>query len=135
MPTSAEVQAQISKPQITRLKALGSGVRVQLVLGDRVLIKTIVPFTDMDRVEKAGILYIPEEVKQQLTPLPSTGLVVQIGEGVSAESAALLQGAAVMFSKFAGTDFIVDEEDYKLLDTAEVMCILAFDEPVVPVTG
>lgn len=133
MQTSVDVQAAIGKPQLLRLKALGSGVRVSHVLGNRVLIRTIIPNTELDRVEKEGKLIIPQSIKDANTPLPSTGIVVQVGEGVSAESAALLTGAAVMFSKFAGTDFVVDEEDFKILDVPEVMAVLEFDDPVVPV--
>lgn len=134
MPTSAEVQKAIGKPQIARLKALGSGAHVQVVLGNRVLIKTITPWTEGDRVEKEGLLYLPEDVKKANTPLPSTGIVVQVGRGVSPEDAELLEGAAVMFSKFAGSDFIVSEEEYKILEVPEVMCVISFDDPVVPVT-
>lgn len=135
MQTSQDVQERIGKPQLLRLKALGSGVRVERVLGNRVLIKAITPFTDLDRVEKEGKLYIPKAVKDANTPLPSTGLVIEVGLGVSADQAELLRGAAVMFSKFAGSDFVVDEEDFKILDVPEILCILAFDEPVVPITS
>jgi co-chaperonin GroES (HSP10) len=133
MPTSKEVKEAIGKPQLMRLKALGDRVRIGTVMGNRILIKVIKPWTDMDRLEKAGTLVIPETVKERNQPLPSTGMVVEIGREVSDEDAQLLTGAAVMFSKFAGHDFIVMEEDFKLLAVEEVLCTLEYVEPVVPV--
>lgn len=133
MPTSKEVQESIPSPQSLRLKALGDKVRVGVVMGNRILVKAIEPYTDMDRVEKAGLLYIPDSVKTSNKPLPSTGMVVEIGREVSDDDARILTGAAILFSKFAGHDFIVQEEDFKLIDVNEVLCTLEYDEPVVPV--
>lgn len=135
MPTSKEVQAAMSKPQILRLKQLGKGMKVGHVLGARVLIKTVIPWTQMDEVEKEGILVVPKSVRDDNTPLPSTGFVIEIGRDVEDEMARILEGAAVMFSKFAGADFVIDEEDFKILDVAEIMCTIEFAEssPIAPI--
>lgn len=133
MPTSAEVQKAISKPQLSRLKSLGEGLEVGAVMGNRVLIKKIQPFTDLDRVEKEGRLYIPPGVKKDNTPLPSTGIVIGIGRDVSAEDSKLLDDAAVLFSKFAGHDFVVEGEDLMILDVSEVLCTIILKDKIVPV--
>lgn len=134
------LQEVLGPPQIAKLKALGKGILIGKVLGMRVLVKTISPFTKMDEVEKQGLLYIPESVKQQNEPLPSTGIVLQVGEEVKqspAYSAVLTEGTAVMFSKFAGTSFVVEEETgFRVLDVSEIMCTLEIDEGVLaPVAG
>lgn len=135
MPTSAEVRSAMGKPELAKLKALGEHCKIERVLGNRVLIATVTPFTDMDRVQKEGTLYIPDTIKKENTPLPSTGFIVQVGDGVSPEDREkLVEGTAVMFSKFAGSDWIVETEAYKILDIQEIMAIITFAEPVVPVT-
>lgn len=127
-------------PQAARLKALGKGISVEHVLGNRVLVSTVIPYTDMDRLEEKGLLYIPETVKDKNTPLPSTGKVVALGEGVSKEDAALLtQGilpdgslsyVGVLFSKFAGQDFMIQEESFKIIAVEEILCTLRFEDGV-----
>lgn len=136
MPTtSKDVRDAMSKPQITRLKQLGKGMKVGIVWGNRVLVKTVIPFTKADELEKSGLLYMPEDVKNANTPLPSTGFIIEIGREVEDDVAQLLEGRAILFSKFAGADFVIDEEDFKILDIAEILCTIDFDEdsPVVPV--
>ena len=65
------------------------------------------------------------------TPLPSTGIVMAIGDGVPADH--LIQpGRMVMFSKHSGTDFVFRDDKsahdqtkkWRILDLAEIMCTL-----------
>lgn len=124
-----QLKAAIGKPQVEKLKAVGKGVRIGLVLGDRVLVKPIIPYTEMDEVEKKGLLYMPEQVKKDNTPLPSMGIVVQCGEGMFEHDAVnLALGTGVLFSKFGGTDFVIDTVDYKILDTAAIMATFVVEE-------
>lgn len=136
MPTVDELRKAVNRPQISRLKQLGHGLRVYKVLGRRVLIRTVKPYTQMDEVEKKGLLYVPEEVKEKNTPLPSTGIVIQVGEDATDLERANLTEAMVMFSKHAGSDLVVNEEDFRILDIDEVMCIfeLDADTPIAQVT-
>jgi len=108
------------KPNLLRLKQIGAGIKVGKVLGSRVLVKTVVPRTDLDRVEEEGLLFVPKHVKTENTPLPTTGIVIQVGPGVSV----VTEGDMVMFPKFAGCDFKIENEDFRVVEEAEVMCTL-----------
>ena len=134
---SQEHKQLITKPQVERLKALGSGLKVGRVLGDRVLVKTVAAWTDMDRVEKEGLLEIPKAVRDANTPKESSGVVIGVGSQLSQE---LAIGDMVMFSMHAGSEFSVGgEEGFRILDSKEILCTLEQDgeEPVelIPVRG
>lgn len=116
----------VAKPQVAKLKMLGEGLKVGVVLGRRVLVKPVIPFTDADRVEKEGRLIIPEQVKKDNTPLPSTGVIVQLGTQVKEEE--LQEGTGVCFSKFGGTQFVFDKEDYLILNVDEIMCTFMLEQ-------
>lgn len=123
--TSEDIKKSIGKPALLKLKEVAKGIKVGLVFGNRVLVRTVVPFTDMDRVEKESILFIPETVKDANTPMPSTGIVVQLGLGVSEyDQAKLPVGTAIMFSRYAGSVAMVDEEDFRILFVEEILCTL-----------
>lgn len=93
------------------------------------------------------MLYIPETVKAANTPLPSTGIVVKMGEDLIKDLSCdacngyakdhtcgtIQEGSMVMFSRFAGTDFMVEEEQFRILDEKEIMCTLCGVDEVVPV--
>lgn len=111
----------LTKPQVQRLKQLTDGLEVGQVMGDRVLVKLVTPFTEMDRVEKEGILYVPESAREENTPLPTTGIIVAIGRGVVDP---LYEGDMVMFSKYAGSDVYFNEEAFRIMETREVLCTL-----------
>ncbi len=119
---SSDLKKAIGKPSLLKLKEVGKGIRVGKVLGERVLIRTITPFTEMDRVEEKSLLYIPETVREANTPRPSTGIVVQVGSEV--DSLDIQPGTAVMFSRYAGSDVTVDEEEFRILELREIMCTL-----------
>jgi chaperonin GroES len=121
----------LGRPQVQRLKDLGMGLKVSRVLGDRVLVKPVTPWTEMDEVEKKGLLYVPEKVKDQNTPMPTTGVVVMVGPEVpnalnhmEDSDLWLNEGDMVMFSRYAGMDIVVDQGDFKLLKYNEIACVL-----------
>lgn len=127
--TTKEQRAALTKPQMARLKEVGRGVKMGLVLGDRVLVQPIKPFTKADEVEKKGLLFIPETTKEANTPLPSTGIVMQNGEGTSSEwRLDVPVGTAVMFSKYGGTVFIIEQLEYRMFDTKDIMCTLEVED-------
>jgi len=127
-----DLKAAIGKPQVQKLKALGKGIRVSRVLGRRVLVKTVIPYTEADEVEKKGLLVVPEWVKKENTPLPSTGIVVTLGDECTEQDRnALCEGAMVLFSKYAGSDVIVEEENFRVLEVPEIMAVLEDVEKVI----
>lgn len=79
-------------------------------------------------------------MKDANQPLPSTGVIVKLGEGFTDapdpfESCQLSEGDMLMFSRFAGTDFRVDEQNFRILEENEVMCTLVdVDQVVTPIT-
>lgn len=130
----SEAKAAISKPQVNRLKDLGMGWKMGRVFGTRVLIQPIEAFTEMDRVKKAGLLVIPETVEQANKPKPCTGIVLQLGDELLKQSAYNLEfaqeqptlkiGDGVMYSKYSGTEFFIEQVEYRMLEFKEIMCTL-----------
>lgn len=119
------MKVTLPKAQILRLKALGSGLKIGTVLGNRVIVKPIKPYTDLDRVEKEGKLIIPEKVREDNTPLASSGIVIALGNGVEGFNRCLLaEGTMVMFNKFSGSEFTVDEVDIRVLDVDQILAVL-----------
>lgn len=100
------------------------------MLGDRVLVKLVTPFTEMDRVEKEGILFVPETAREENTPLPTTGIVVGVGQRDDPDRPIpLVEGDMIMFSKYAGTDVYFNEEAFRIMETREILCTLEATEP------
>jgi len=139
-----DLAAAIGKPQIARLKQIGSGIRVGQVLGARVLVKTVTARTDLDRVEEQGLIKIPIWVKKENTPLPTTGIVLLVGPEVACRQCGrpsfdhkqdwggdcesydpfVHEGDMVMYPKFSGSDFQIEEEDLRIMEAAEILCTL-----------
>lgn len=115
-----EMREAVGKPQALRLKALNRNMTVRRVLGTNVLVRTVKPWTQLDEVERKGLVYIPEAVKKANEPAPTTGVVMGLGEALNGE---LKEGDMVMFSKYAGVDFHMQEDDYRLLPLENIMCV------------
>lgn len=125
-----EAKKVLTKPQIQRLKQMTSGLEVGKVLGERVLVKLVEPYTEMDRLEKEGILVIPETNRESNTPLPTTGIVVAVGRGGEpGHLLELAEGDMILFSKYAGTDIYLNEEAFRIMDVREVLCTLVETKP------
>lgn len=103
------------------------------MLGPRVLVQTVIPYTEMDEVEKKGLLYIPETVRDQNTPMPTTGIVVQVGQLPGSLAEVVRAGTMVMFPKFSGSDVVIEEKDYRIVDAADILCTLEGVNEIVPV--
>ena len=115
------------------------------VLGSRVLIKTVAPRTEMDRVEQQGLVFIPKWVKKENSPMPTTGIVLAVGSDVqcaicgegglsgnhrddlaycASYTPIINEGDMVMFPKFSGSDFQIENEDLRIVDSKEILCTL-----------
>lgn len=121
------------------------------MLGARVLAIAVEPETEMDDVERRGLLVIPKDVKKDNTPRPTTGIVVAVGPAIpcymcgrtkwehddrgwvccAAYDPTLREGDMIMFPKFAGNEHIISEESMRIMDEKEVMCTLVDTEEVV----
>lgn len=141
MSSVADLKAA-HNPKIHRFKELGTGLKVGRVIGDRVLVKTIIDETKLDEVEKKGLLYIPEGKKAEYTPLPSKGVVIAVGDGVpyvfwiwyvfyfllfwlnSDVHRVLKEGDMILFGKYTGTDFRCEEQDFRIIPREETLCTL-----------
>ena len=80
-------------------------------LGERVVLKPL----ERDEVSKGGII-LPDTAKEK----PQEGEVVEVGPGRVAEDGSrvameLKKGDRVIYSKFAGTEYKDDDEDYLIL--------------------
>lgn len=105
---------------------------VKAVLGRRVLIHPVKPHTYMDELEKKGLLYAPERDKEKLTPPPSTGIVLMLGEGFNTMepeipgtlTELLKPGSIILFNKFALSSVSVSGQELGILDVTDVMAVL-----------
>lgn len=124
-----DVRRILPRPELMKLQQITSGLQISKVRGENVLIEPIVPRTDLDRLQREGLIAIPEGIKKEHTPRPSTGIVLAVGDfvnvGLMDDSNNWLEpGMLIMFSKYAGLDFLVDEKAYKVLNEKEVCCVL-----------
>jgi co-chaperonin GroES (HSP10) len=108
----------MQKKDALKLRMVGKGLRVKAVHGNRVLVKLVTPYTELDDYAKTLVVVNKEEH----TPLPSSGIIIQVGDGV--EGTTYQPGDMVMFSKYAGADFRIEEEDLKVLFANEIICTL-----------
>jgi co-chaperonin GroES (HSP10) len=128
MPDQTDVLRQL-KTKLHNLKELGKGVRVSRVRGPRVLVKTVIPHTELDEYKSKGLV-IPEAHEKEYIPLPTTGIVLGFGPDVSD----LKEGDMVMFAKLSGMDFTINEQDLRLIHEKEIMAVLEdTDGSVMPV--
>ncbi len=86
-------------------------------LGERVVLKPL----ERDEVSKGGII-LPDTAKEK----PQEGEVVEVGPGRVAEDGSrvameLKKGDRVIYSKFAGTEYKDDDEDYLILRESDIL--------------
>lgn len=82
-------------------------------VGERVVVKPI------EAVEKtpSGI-YIPETAKEK----PSEGEVIAIGK---LEDVEIKVGDKILYSKYAGTKYEIDGEEYLILEKNDILAVLS----------
>jgi chaperonin GroES len=90
-------------------------------LGDRAVVKP------MEREEKtAGGIILPDTVSKER---PQQGTVLAIGEGRRDESGKLIPmsinvGDTVLFAKYSGTEFKLDEVEYLIIAEKDILGII-----------
>lgn len=90
-------------------------------LGDRVVVKPI----QRDEVTKSGIV-LPDTAKEK----PQRGEVVAVGKGRINDSGDRLPmdvsaGDQVLFAKYAGTEFKLEDDDYLILSEKDILAIVS----------
>ena len=86
-------------------------------LGERVVLKPL----ERDEVSKGGII-LPDTAKEK----PQEGEVVEVGPGRVGEDGnriamELKKGDRVIYSKFAGTEYKDEDEDYLILRESDIL--------------
>jgi chaperonin GroES len=89
-------------------------------LGGRVVVKPAAK----EEITKSGIV-IPDTAKEK----PQEGIVIAIGSGTlleNGERAALevKVGDRVLFSKYGGTEFKFDDEEYLVLKESDILAVI-----------
>ncbi len=89
-------------------------------LGDRVVIKP----TPREEMTKSGIV-LPDTAKEK----PQEGKVLAVGPGDRDEDGKripveLKEGDKVLFQKYAGTEFKLDDEELLILSEKDVLAVL-----------
>ena len=89
-------------------------------LGDRLVVKP----TPREEMTKSGIV-LPDTAKER----PQEGTVLSVGPGRTLddgklEPMELSKGQKVLFQKYAGTEFKLDEEDLLILSQKDVLAVI-----------
>ena len=89
-------------------------------LHDRVLVKPM----QEEEVKKGGII-IPDTAKER----PQQGEVVEVGEGRVSDDGKVIplkvkKGDKILFSKYAGTEIEIDNEEYLIMRESDILAIV-----------
>jgi chaperonin GroES len=89
-------------------------------LGDRVVIKP----TPREEMTKSGIV-LPDTAKEK----PQEGTILSVGPGRilddgSREQMDVKKGQKVLYAKYAGTEFKVDEEDLLIVSQKDILAVV-----------
>ena len=89
-------------------------------LGDRVVVKP----TPRDEMTKSGIV-LPDTAKEK----PQEGTILAVGPGRilddgKRESIDVKKGDKVLYAKYAGTEFKVDEEELLIVSQKDILAVV-----------
>jgi chaperonin GroES len=89
-------------------------------LGDRVVIKPL----GREEMTKSGIV-LPDTAKEK----PQRGTIIAVGEGRRDDDGKRIPldvqvGEQVLFAKYAGTEFKLDDEDLLILSEKDILAIV-----------
>ena len=89
-------------------------------LQDRIIVKRV-----EEETKTAGGIFIPETAKEK----PQRGKVVAAGNGKKTEDGKVLPidvkaGDKVLFAKYSGTEFKVDEVEYLILSEKDILGVI-----------
>ncbi len=99
----------------------GTGTAAKLVpLGDRVVVKP----SDREETTKSGIV-IPDTAKEK----PQRGTVIAVGQGRRDDDGDRIPldvtvGQEVLFAKYGGTEFKLEDEEYLILAERDILAIV-----------
>jgi chaperonin GroES len=99
----------------------GTAVAVNLrPLGDRVVVRP----SDREETTKSGIV-LPDTAKEK----PQRGAIIAAGEGRRDDDGNRIPmdvqvGDEVLFAKYAGTEFKLDDEEYLILSEKDILAIV-----------
>jgi chaperonin GroES len=90
-------------------------------LGDRILVRP----KEKDEMTKGGIV-IPDTVKEK----PQEGEVIAVGTGRVLDNGTRLSievkvGQSVLYSKYAGTEFKLDDDEYLIFHEQDVLGVVS----------
>ena len=85
-------------------------------LGDRVVLKPLVA----EETTKSGIV-LPGTEKEK----PQQAEVVAVGPGTEKVKMEVKEGDKVIYSKYAGTDVKIDDEEYIIVKQSDILAVIA----------
>jgi len=90
-------------------------------LGDRIVVKP----AEREEMTRSGIV-LPDTAKEK----PQQGTIIAVGPGKVLENGErqameLSEGQTILFAKYAGTEFSLDDEDVLILRESDVLGILS----------
>jgi len=90
-------------------------------LGDRLVVKP----TPREEMTKSGIV-LPDTAKER----PQEGTIISVGPGRTLddgkrEEMEVKEGEKVLFQKYAGTEFKLDDEDLLILSQKDILAVLS----------
>ena len=68
----------------------------------------------------AGGLYIPDNAKEK----PQQGIIVAAGPGSKDEPMEVKVGDAVLYGKYAGTEFTLEDKKYLIVNQSDILSIV-----------
>ncbi len=101
----------------TKVKATATQLKP---LGDRLVVKP----SEREEMTKSGIV-IPDTAKER----PQEGTVVAVGPGRTLDDGTrepmeLSVGQKILFQKYAGTEFKLDEEELLILSQKDILAVI-----------
>ena len=89
-------------------------------LGDRVVIKPL----EREEMTRSGIV-LPDTAKEK----PQEGMVLAVGPGALNDEGKrnpmdVKEGQKVLFAKYAGTEFKLDDEEYLIVGQKDILAIV-----------
>ena len=97
-----------------------TGTKLQ-PLGDRVVIKPL----EREEMTKSGIV-LPDTAKEK----PQEGMILAVGPGALNDEGKrnamdVKVGQKVLFAKYAGTEFKLDDDEYLIVGQKDILAIVA----------
>ncbi|MBK5209182.1 MAG: co-chaperone GroES [Flavobacteriaceae bacterium] len=84
-------------------------------LADRVLVKPL----PAEKTTASGLI-IPDSAKEK----QQKGTIIAIGKGLKDEPMTVKVGDTILFGKYAGTELILDGNDYLIMRESDILAIV-----------